>query len=165
MLGRSGAGGVRVALCLWSGSDARRRIGALFGHALLITLTGGATLAALAGSRRSATAFHLETPVHDHSRALGQRLGHFLGEDPPGDDVEERRLLGPLVALLATPASGSCTGRMIGCSPSRRRPGAADWDISRRCVGSSVFGYTRIPKEARTWPEAEPPKTTSVPLH
>jgi hypothetical protein len=42
---------------LWGRSDARRRVGALIGLALLITLTGGATLAALAGARRSATAF------------------------------------------------------------------------------------------------------------
>jgi ABC-type lipoprotein release transport system permease subunit len=57
VFGRSGRGGLAVALSLWSRSDSRRRFGALIGLALLITLTGGATLAALAGARRSATAF------------------------------------------------------------------------------------------------------------
>ena len=41
---------------LWSRSDARRRVGALIGLALLIAVSGGASLAALAGARRSATA-------------------------------------------------------------------------------------------------------------
>lgn len=54
---RSGRGGLVVALKLWSRSDVRRRKGALVGLALLITLTGGVTLASLAGARRSATAF------------------------------------------------------------------------------------------------------------
>ena len=53
--GQSRGGGLRVGLWLWSRSDARRRIGALIGLALLIALVGGASLAALAGARRSAT--------------------------------------------------------------------------------------------------------------
>jgi hypothetical protein len=54
---RSRGGGLRVALLLWSRSDARRRTGALIALALLIAIGGGATLAALAGARRSSTAF------------------------------------------------------------------------------------------------------------
>ncbi len=46
----------RVALLFWSRSDVRRRVGALIGLALLIAVSGGASLAALAGARRSATA-------------------------------------------------------------------------------------------------------------
>ena len=48
---------MRVASWGWSRSDARRRFGALIGLALLIALAGGASLAALAGARRSASAF------------------------------------------------------------------------------------------------------------
>lgn len=59
---RSGRGGLVVALKLWSRSDVRRRKGALVGLALLITLTGGVTLASLAGARRSATAFAEQLP-------------------------------------------------------------------------------------------------------
>ena len=54
---RSGARGVGAALRLWSRADSRRRAGSLIGLALLIALTGGTTLAALAGARRSASAF------------------------------------------------------------------------------------------------------------
>ena len=53
--GETGVGHAR--LVIWSRSDARRRIGTLIGLALLIALAGGATLASLAGARRSATAY------------------------------------------------------------------------------------------------------------
>lgn len=45
------------ALLIWTRADVRRRLGTLLGLALLIALAGGTTMAALAGARRSATAY------------------------------------------------------------------------------------------------------------
>ena len=71
-------------MSLWSRADARRRLGPLIGLALLIALTGGATLATLAGARRSATAFD-----RLRERTLAMDAAVFGGPEQTGAAVAD----------------------------------------------------------------------------
>ena len=84
MFEHGGRSGMTVAMLRWSRADARRRLGPLIGLALLIALTGGATLATLAGARRSSTAFD-----RLRERTLAMDAAVFGGAEQTRDAVAD----------------------------------------------------------------------------
>ncbi len=140
---------MRAAL-IWGQADARRRIGALIGIALLITLAGGATLASFAGARRAASSFErlrvrtkamdaavFGTPEQTRAATSDRRVAAYAPFSMMAVVAVDDSSLFPFVAP-GSPAIGRTIERPLILEGRRADPRRADEIVVPEAVAAQV---------------------------